>query len=193
MRIILASASPRRSDLLRQAGISFETVVSSIEEVITKTEPEEVVEELSRQKAFDVAERILEEGQDDFLVIGADTVVSIDGKILGKPKNVQNAKEMLGMLQGREHQVFTGVTFVLVQAGKRQDRTFHEETEVWFYPMSNEEIDTYAESGEPEGKAGSYGIQGAGAIYIEKIKGDYNNVVGLPLARVYQEMKKIGL
>lgn len=193
MRIILASASPRRSDLLGQAGISFETVVSSIEEVITKTEPEEVVEELSRQKAFDVAESILEEGQDDFLVIGADTVVSIDGKILGKPKNVQNAKEMLGMLQGREHQVFTGVTFVLVQAGKRQDRTFHEETEVWFYPMSNEEIDTYAESGEPEGKAGSYGIQGAGAIYIEKIKGDYNNVVGLPLARVYQEMKKIGL
>lgn len=193
MRIILASASPRRSDLLRQAGISFETVVSSIEEVITKTEPEEVVEELSRQKAFDVAESILEEGQDDFLVIGADTVVSIDGKILGKPKNVQNAKEMLGMLQGREHQVFTGVTFVIVQAGKRQDRTFHEETEVWFYPMSNEEIDTYAESGEPEGKAGSYGIQGAGAIYIEKIKGDYNNVVGLPLARVYQEMKKIGL
>lgn len=194
MKIILASASPRRDQLLQQVGISCTIQPSQVEETITKEKPWEVVEELSFQKAMDVAARCLLESsktaREEIVVIGADTIVAIDGEILGKPKDAQEAKEMLGRLQGKEHQVYTGVTLVI---GKELRRiSFHEETKVSLYPMSMEEVEAYVATGEPMDKAGAYGIQGKSAVYIEKIQGDYNNVVGLPLARLYQEAKKLG-
>lgn len=188
-KILLASASPRRRELLEQIGVSFEICPSNGEETITKTDPAEVVEELSAQKTRD----IFQETTEDVLVMGADTVVAMDGKILGKPKSGEDAVRMLDMLQNREHQVFTGVT-VLVREGKRvREKTFHEATRVTFYPMNREEIEGYIQDGEPMDKAGAYGIQGKGALFVKEIHGDYNNVVGLPIARLYQELKDMGI
>lgn len=194
MKIYLASASPRRKELLKQVGISFKTMPSTVDEKITKTEPQEVVEELSYQKAVDVCGRLTDEGREDFVVIGADTVVSCWGEILGKPKDRDDAASMLKKLQGGSHQVYTGVTL----AWKYQDMapmyaTFSECTDVTMYAMTEEEIGRYVDSGEPMDKAGAYAIQGLCAAYIQGICGDYNNVVGLPVGRVYQELKKRGL
>ncbi|MBD5489164.1 MAG: septum formation protein Maf [Lachnospiraceae bacterium] len=194
MKIYLASASPRRKELLKQVGISFKTMPSTVEEKITKTEPQEVVEELSYQKAVDVCSRLTEENREDFVVIGADTVVSSWGEILGKPKDKEDAVRMLNKLQGGSHQVYTGVTL----AWKYKDMsamyaTFSECTDVTMYTMSEEEIKRYVDSGEPMDKAGAYAIQGLCAAYIQGICGDYNNVVGLPVGRVCQELKKRGL
>ncbi|MDE7259528.1 MAG: Maf family protein [Lachnospiraceae bacterium] len=194
MKIYLASASPRRKELLKQVGISFKTMPSTVEEKITKTEPQEVVEELSYQKAVDVCSRLTEENREDFVVIGADTVVSCWGEILGKPKDKEDAVRMLKNLQGGSHQVYTGVTL----AWKYKDMsamyaTFSECTDVTMYTMSDEEIKRYVDSGEPMDKAGAYAIQGWCAAYIQGICGDYNNVVGLPVGRVCQELKKRGL
>lgn len=185
MRIILASASPRRKELLGLLGLEFEIIVSDVEEVVTESAPNRVVEELSLQKAEDVFERL----EGDVLVIGADTVVSLDDCILGKPKNEAEAVEMLGKLQGNEHRVFTGVTLIGRKNGEEFRNTFSEGTVVKFYPMTAEEIQWYVSTKEPMDKAGAYGIQGLGARFVECIRGDYNNVVGLPIARLYQEMK----
>ena len=186
-KIILASASPRRRELLHQIGLEIEVLPSRIEEKPTATQPEEVVEELSRQKCLDVAGRVQENG----VVLGADTVVALDGKIMGKPGSAGQAAEMLKSLQGRSHQVFTGVTLAEVRKGRivRQE-TFSERTEVFLFPMTEEEIEAYILSGEPFDKAGAYGIQGSFARHVESIEGDYNNVVGLPVAAVYQRLKK---
>ncbi|HIS81472.1 MAG TPA: septum formation protein Maf [Candidatus Scatomonas merdavium] len=186
-KIILASASPRRRELLHQIGLETEVLPSRIEEKPTATQPEEVVEELSRQKCLDVAGRVQENG----VVLGADTVVALDGKIMGKPGSAGQAAEMLKSLQGRSHQVFTGVTLAEVRKGRivRQE-TFSERTEVFLFPMTEEEIEAYILSGEPFDKAGAYGIQGSFARHVESIEGDYNNVVGLPVAAVYQRLKK---
>lgn len=194
MKIILASASPRRKELLRQIGLSFKTAPSFKEEVITKEAPEEVVEELSYQKAVDVCGQMSESLNEDFLVIGADTVVSCWGKIMGKPKDKEEACQMLKELQGKSHQVYTGVTL----AWKYKDtpamfHTFHECTDVTVYPMTEEEIKAYVDSGEPMDKAGGYAIQGLFASHIQGICGDYHNVVGLPVGRLYQEMKQRNL
>ena len=194
MKIYLASASPRRKELLKQVGISFKTMPSTVEEKITKTVPQEVVEELSYQKAVDVCSRLTEENREDFVVIGADTVVSSWGEILGKPKDKEDAVRMLNKLQGGSHQVYTGVTL----AWKYKDMsamyaTFSECTDVTMYTMSEEEIKRYVDSGESMDKAGAYAIQGLCAAYIQGICGDYNNVVGLPVGRVCQELKKRGL
>jgi len=281
-RMILASASPRRRELLEQIGLDFEVRVSKVKEIVTAVEPGLVVEELSAQKAWAVLEE-LEDGERDVLVIGADTVVSADGQILGKPSDERNAAEMLGRLAGRSHEVYTGVT-LLYRCGKRgacseegmrepeegsvsmpgrenlrtgggkgmrgpeeggafvpgrenvrtggeegmrepeeggasvpgrenvrtgggKDlcgaadmdaprqmgqvwrRTFHEVTRVEFYLMTGEEITRYVASGDCMDKAGAYGIQGMCARYIKGIEGDYNNVVGLPVGRLYQEIK----
>ena len=192
--LILASKSPRRRELMSQAGFECEIIPSTVEEQITKTIPSEVVEELSFQKAVDAYEKLVNNRvytgiERDILVIGADTVVSIDGTILGKPGDRRDAGDMLRLLQGKTHQVYTGVTLVYNTDGMRREHTFFECTEVTFYPMSDEEIEEYIATGDCDDKAGSYGIQGAAAIYIEKINGDYNNVVGLPIARLYQELK----
>ena len=186
-KIILASASPRRRELLHQIGLETEVLPSRIEEKPTATQPEEVVEELSRQKCLDVAGRAQENG----VVLGADTVVALDGKIMGKPGSAGQAAEMLKSLQGRSHQVFTGVTLAEVRKGRivRQE-TFSERTEVFLFPMTEEEIEAYILSGEPFDKAGAYGIQGSFARHVKSIEGDYNNVVGLPVAAVYQRLKK---
>lgn len=201
-QIILASASPRRKELLEQIGLEFEICPAKGEEIITKTIPQEVVMELSKQKAEEVAAMVVgfqKENQDittpsDILVIGADTVVAYEGNILGKPKDEEDAKRMLTMLSGNTHSVFTGVTLVLIdKSGRVGELVFYEKTDVSMHTMSEEEIVRYVASGEPMDKAGAYGIQGKCAIYVEKITGDYNNVVGLPIARIYQELKKIGI
>ena len=184
--LILASASPRRRELLAQIGIGTEVIPSSVEEKVTKTQPSEVVEELSRQKCLDVAERLGRDG----IILGADTVVAVEGRILGKPGTPQKASEMLMSLQGKEHQVCTGVTLAEVKEGQIvKTETFSEKTSVFIYEMTEEEIWEYVSSGDPLDKAGAYGIQGAFAKYVEKIDGDYNNVVGLPVAAVYQRLK----
>lgn len=196
IKLILASQSPRRSELLKRAGLEFDIVPSGKEEIITKSMPAEVVLELSSQKACDVYDRISGDKANvnkDLLVIGADTVVSIDGKILGKPRSRQDAYDMLKELQGRTHEVYTGVTFVYNENDKIKIHSFNECTKVTFYAMTDKEINAYIETGEPMDKAGAYGIQGLCAVYIKEIAGDYNNVVGLPIARVYQELTALGL
>lgn len=213
-QIILASQSPRRRELLAQIGLSYQVIPSTVEEKVTEKDPERVVQELSRQKARDVAWKVRNDGiltgngresKGDILVIGADTIVAFQGSILGKPADEEDAVRMLSMLQGHVHSVYTGVTLIYQKhsgqsGGVREvpgdgqaffeEYTFAEETRVHMYPMTGEEIRWYVETGEPMDKAGAYGIQGLCARFVEKIEGDYNNVVGLPVGRIWQELKK---
>ena len=200
-QIILASASPRRKALLEQIGMEFEICPAKGEEVITQSRPDEVVQELSRQKAEEVAAGVLTYNEthpdlatpQDILVIGADTVVAYGDEILGKPKDEADAGRMLTLLQGKKHSVYTGITLVFIDKnGRTGEHRFFERTDVTMYPMDEDEINRYIATGEPMDKAGSYGIQGRCAIYIKQIEGDYNNVVGLPVARLYQELRCIG-
>ena len=188
-KIILASGSPRRRELLEQIGLKFEVVPSQAEENCTTEKPEKLVEELSYRKAMDVARR-QPAGQ---LVLGADTVVAHNGQIMGKPADKEQAAEMLRALSGDTHQVYTGVTVVIREEEDFEYFTFHEKTDVIVYPMTERDIRCYIESGEPLDKAGAYGIQGLFARFVRGICGDYNNVVGLPVGRLYQELKKRGL
>ena len=190
----MASASPRRKELLTQIGMTYEVAPSTVEEKMEGTLPEEIVQGLSAQKAEDVCGKFLERGEEDFLVIGADTVVALDGSVMGKPADREDACRMLGLLQGKTHQVYTGVTFCGRRKGGEDIRhTFYGKTDVSMFPMDGEEIRAYVETGEPLDKAGAYAIQGRCAAYIEKINGDYNNVVGLPVGRLCREMKLYGL
>lgn len=196
MKIILASASPRRRELLAQIGLDFEVRVSQVEEKVTQTDAALVVEELSAQKAEAVLAKAAEEAvqaeaaEEAVLVIGADTVVAVEGRILGKPSGTQEAEQMLALLAGRTHEVCTGVTLLYQKAGEVRRKTFHETTRVTFYPMDRREISQYAATGDCLDKAGAYGIQGVCARYIKGIEGDYNNVVGLPVGRLYQEVRE---
>lgn len=189
MKIILASASPRRKELLQQLNLKFDILVSHKEEIITQTEPCEVVTELACQKAEEVTKQISE----DAVVIGADTIVVYQGKIMGKPKDSDDAFYMLSQLQGNTHEVYTGVSIWEKSDNRWKHSEFYEKTQVTFYPMTHNEIEYYIKLGEPMDKAGAYGIQGAGAAYIKEIRGDYNNVVGLPIGRLYQEFFKRGI
>jgi len=186
-QIILASASPRRRELLTQIGLQFECHPAHGEEkLMDNVHPSIAAQELARQKAREVAPEYK-----DGIIIGADTVVSAAGQILGKPRDRRHAAKMIGLLQGKTHEVYTGVCLLDVQQGSiRQEITFAEETKVEIYEMSSREIHRYVDSGEGDDKAGAYGIQGACAAYIKGISGDYYNVVGLPVARVYQSIKK---
>lgn len=186
--IILASGSPRRKELLEQVRIPFEIRVSSCEETITKSSPEEIVMELSSQKASDISLSLKEEEKEDCIIIGADTIVAWNKQILGKPSDEQEAFFMLSMLSGNTHQVYTGVTLIQWKNGLKRMHSFYEKTDVFFYPISNSQIKAYIATGEPMDKAGAYGIQGLAAAFIQKIDGDYYNVVGLPLARLIREM-----
>lgn len=186
-KIVLASASPRRRELLNQISLNPVIEPSTVVEVITTRVPEDAVIELSLQKAEDVARH----QQPGTIVIGADTVVAAEGKILGKPKSHQEAYEMIESFQGKTHQVFTGVTLIYCGTNGTTVRSFAERTDVHVYPMTPEEIRLYAEDEEPMDKAGAYGIQGRFAAFIKGIDGDYSNVVGLPVGRVYQELKQI--
>lgn len=185
-KIVLASASPRRRELLAQVGILPEIIPSKVEELVDQTDPKKVVMGLSQQKAEDVAAGC-EKGT---IVIGADTVVSVRDKILGKPRDIEEAVRMVTMLQGDVHQVYTGVTLILCGENIRMI-SYVEKTDVWVYSMTAGEILQYAACGEPMDKAGAYGIQGRFAAYIQRIDGDYSNVVGLPLGRTCQELKKL--
>ena len=185
-QIVLASQSPRRRELLEQLGLEFTIQPSTVEEKVTSEDPVEVVRELSRQKAQDVADQMEKEHPGhDMVVLGADTIVVYKGIILGKPADRDDAEKMLHMLQGNTHSVYTGVTLI----GKGKSVTFAEETKVTMYPVSHEEITWYIETKEPDDKAGSYAVQGLGARFIQKIEGDYNNVVGLPAGRIYQILR----
>ncbi|WP_070120815.1 Maf family protein [Bacillus marinisedimentorum] len=183
-RLILASGSPRRKELLENAGISFEVVPSTIEERMDETkEVHDIVMSLALQKAADVA-KSYPEG----FVLGADTVVALDGEILGKPEDDMAAREMLKTLSGRVHTVYTGVALVTPQA----EKTFYSSTDVRFWNLTEEEIESYLASGEPYDKAGAYGIQGLGALFVKEISGDYFSVVGLPVSRTVRELSALG-
>ncbi len=195
VKFILASGSPRRKELLEQIGISFDIMVAQGEETITKKLPGEIVEELSLQKATEIADLYGKEQEvaQQTVIIGADTIVACGEEIMGKPKNEEVAKEMLGKLQNGTHQVYTGVTLIVLAKEGRRVLTFHEKTDVVMYSMSEEQIEAYVSTGEPMDKAGSYAIQGKCAAYIKGINGDYNNVVGLPVGRLYQELIGLGI
>ena len=236
--IILASASPRRAQLLEQIGVPFRVIKSEAPEIVTQSEPGEIVKELSRQKAAAVAGKL-----DNGIVLGADTIVWLDGKLLGKPHDREDAGRMLLELQGRVHHVYTGVTLLCADVpvisgaaagapaisgagdgasavsnagdgvpaasnagdGAYADkytrlligercwlcRSFFRETAVHVHAMTPEEIEAYLDTGDPFDKAGSYGIQGPFAAYVDGIEGDYLNVVGLPASAVYQELKNL--
>ncbi|MBE6022844.1 MAG: septum formation inhibitor Maf [Cellulosilyticum sp.] len=182
--ILLASQSPRRKQLVQLLPWRFEVCTEEVEEQIDEAlTPEENVQALARQKAEAVALKY-----PDQWVIGADTVVCYEGKIMGKPKDEVDAKNILNKLSGKTHQVYTGVA--LIHQDKGVIQTFYQETQVTMQLLSEEEIETYIQTKEPMDKAGAYGIQGYGARYIVGIKGDYYNVMGLPVHQLYQELKK---
>lgn len=185
-KIILASQSPRRRELMEMLGLPFEVMVSEAEEKITGTDPAAVTEELSARKAAAVAAEI-QEG----IVIGADTVVALQGRILGKPADRAGAEAMIRSLQGQSHMVYTGVTLIRKRDGHTEARTFSEGTRVHVAAMSDSEIQAYLDTDEPYDKAGAYGIQGIFGKHIAGIEGDFYNVVGLPVHRLYQELKKL--
>ncbi|NBI99890.1 septum formation protein Maf [Lachnospiraceae bacterium] len=209
-RIILGSASPRRRELLEQIGLEFEIVVSDAREHYKSTRPEDIVRELALMKAEHVAKEVerrekeraeqasipgLDTGEAhlrNVVILGADTIVVRDGQILGKPSDEEEAFSMLKSLQGRMHQVYTGVA-VLNFDGSGSLRTIShaEETKVYVHEMTDEEIRRYIAAGESMDKAGAYGVQGRFAAYIDRIEGDYYNVVGLPVAYLYHTVKEL--
>lgn len=197
-KIILGSASPRRRELLAQMGADFEVRVSNKEEVYHSNAPEEIVKELALMKAENVAEELAEENPaatvNSTVVIGADTIVVLDGKILGKPADEADAVRMLNSLQGRRHDVYTGVA-VLDHDENGEKRIFNYSvgTAVYVNEMTEEEIRAYVETKDPLDKAGAYGIQGRFAAHIDRIEGDYYNVVGLPVSRVYRTLRELGV
>jgi len=181
MTTILASASPRRRELLALAGIPFEVHIPNVDEHLDPAwTAAEAARALAAKKAAAAAQ-----AYPDVCIIAADTVVEIDGTLLGKPQDAADAARMLRLLSGREHRVVTGVCLRLGAAA----HAFAQETLVRFYPLSDGEIEAYVRTGEPMDKAGAYGIQGRGALLVEGITGDYFNVVGLPVARVVRKMK----
>ena len=216
-KIILASASPRRKEILGKTGFDFEVRVSGCDENIKESLPDKLVMELSALKAQDVARN-----ENQSIIIGSDTVVAHNGEILGKPKDVEDAKRMIRSFSGDKHQVYTGVTLIVPNANKREADTVIKAaertlpivkemsvsendaengttyritycvgTDVYVLPMTDEEIDRYVSTGEPMDKAGAYAIQGLFAPYIKGIVGDYYNVVGLPLCSLYSLIKPL--
>ncbi|HWR60043.1 MAG TPA: Maf family protein [Clostridia bacterium] len=186
MRIILASNSPRRKELLSQIGVVFEIIPSKFEEAVTGLPPAEMVEHFAYMKAKDVASSLRE----DALVIGSDTVVYLDG-IMGKPKSGEDAFNMLTRLSGREHTVLSGISVINTRTGEYLSG--YESTRVRMKELSSGEITAYIATGEPLDKAGAYAIQGIGSLFVEKIEGDYFSVVGLPVFRLGKMLKHFGV
>lgn len=218
--LVLASASPRRQELIRLMGVPFRVCPANVEEQVDeRSSPQQVVETLSLHKALAVAKR-LEDREKGAVVIGSDTVVVLDGQLLGKPANEAEARETLKKLQGRTHEVYSGIACVRAD-GKYGDRTTgtakpfgeigayrvisesaaglpeaiigHTVTRVTFRAMSDEEIESYVKTGEPLDKAGSYGVQGWGAVFVEKIEGDFYSVMGLPVNLLYRMLDELGI
>ena len=189
-QVILASGSPRRKELLELIGVEFKIITSNKEEVITSTNPEKVVKELSMMKAEDVAAGVAGPA----IILGADTVVAHGGRILGKPKDKADAVNMIRSFAGDDHYVYTGVCIIRKEAdGSVKKISFAEGTKVTVYPMTEEEIEQYVATNEPMDKAGAYAIQGLFAPYIKGIEGDYYNIVGFPIAGIYQRLKAEGI
>ncbi|MGH9942591.1 MAG: Maf family protein [Pyrinomonadaceae bacterium] len=186
--LVLASASPRRAEILRAVGWPFEVAPAEIDETVRPGErAEDYVERLAREKAEAVARtRLLG------LTLGADTTVVVaGGEMLGKPRDADDARRMLGLLSGRWHEVLTGLALVRAEDAERQRRVTHARSRVHFREMTGAEIDWYVSTGEPTDKAGAYAIQGRGALFIDRIEGDYWNIVGLPVSLVYRLMKEL--
>jgi septum formation protein len=189
MKLILASTSPRRSEILNDAGFTFEVVAPQIEETHNPGESAQaMVARLAEAKARAAATTIIAVGE-QHIVIGADTTVELDGKIFGKPRDSEHAREMLTALSGHTHQVLTGIFLLRLPDGAT--RSAVESTSVTLAPLTPKEIETYVASGEPLGKAGAYAIQGRAGRYIPKIEGCYFNVVGLPLARLHALLEEL--
>ena len=198
MKYILGSGSPRRRELLGMILPEFTVLPSRFDEESIQREgmtPCEIVCTLSREKAREVFERYRAENpQEEICVIGGDTIViSADGEVMGKPSSRADAARMLKQLSGCTHQVMTAVTVMAQSVGQTLERVFPVQTDVTFYPLNDHEIERYLDTGEPFDKAGSYGIQGYGGLLVERIAGDYNNVVGLPVARLMRELREMGL
>jgi len=187
-KLILASKSPRRLEILENVGISPEVIVSEVDEdIVDKTlPPERYVMELANLKSSVVAKKL-----SSGIVLGADTIVVNGEKILGQPKDRNEAYSMLTELSGRAHDVITGVSIIDIDNGRKNIVDF-QKTKVYFKSLSNEEINRYIDSGEPMDKAGAYGIQGRAGVFVEKIDGCYFNVVGLPIHMVYEMLTQIG-
>lgn len=209
MDIILASASPRRRELLSDLGVKFSVIVSDKEESTQKILPNEIVMDLALRKAMDVYDKVifsentelsynLEDVENlskyinkDFMIISADTIVVYDDMILGKPVDEKMAYDTLKLLSGNKHQVYTGVCICRVDSlGNKKISNWYEKTDVYMYDIETKDIVAYIKTGEPMDKAGSYGIQGLAKKFIKGISGDYNNVVGLPIARLWYEIKE---
>lgn len=181
--LVLASGSPRRKELLEQVGLSFTVDVADVDENLEEDRPVSLVEQLSRKKALAVLAR-----HPEAIVLGADTVVAYEDEILGKPEDEADALNMLSMLAGRVHHVYTGVTLCYMEDGQQVLDTFHVCTKVSMYDTPRDLLEDYIRTGEPMDKAGSYGIQGKGAVLVKEIEGDYNNVVGLPVSEVFRRL-----
>ena len=191
MEIILASGSPRRRELMQALGLTFSVRTSCADETTQEgLPPFFIVEQLSLLKASSVASMVKDEGK-EALVIGADTIVVSDNAILTKPKDGEDAKKILSSLSGKWHSVLTGVTVMNTKNAKSE--SFFVETKVHFIDLTNEAIDAYVKTGEPLDKAGAYGIQGKGALFVDAISGDYFNVVGLPVAHLARELRRLGV
>ena len=186
-RLILASRSPRRYELLKQMALDFEVIPSRVEEgdVLAGESAREHVLRLSEAKAFDVGTQ-----HPDAWVIGADTIVYVDGTVLGKPKNREEAMEMLRQLSGKEHSVLTGFSVNHIGKGKKNQEAV--QTSVKVKPLTEDEVRWYVQTGEPFDKAGGYGIQGIGSFMIESIHGSYTNVVGLPVCELIRMLSRLG-
>ncbi len=182
-KLILASASPSRKMLLEQAGLDFEVVVSGVDETVPPDyTPAQTVEALARRKG-----QAVQALRPEAPIIAADSVVSIDGLILGKPKDDEAAKATLRRLSGRTHELITGVCLLI----NGQMDLFHQVTRVTFYPLTEEEIAEYVALGESRGRAGAYGIEGIGVVLVQSIQGDYPNIVGLPVAETIRRLHKL--
>ena len=190
MRYILASGSPRRKEILTRMGLAYEVLVSEVSEEHEDMPPEQIVLELSRRKAEAVA-AILQNQQteEDTCVIAADTLVAIDGEVLGKPVDRRESYQMIRRISGREHQVYTGVTLIKLPEGKVD--SFYEGTDVYVKPLTEDEIRAYVDTGEGDDKAGAYAIQGLFGKHIERFDGDYDNVVGLPAKALQEHLKQL--
>jgi len=182
-KIILASNSPRRKELMKLLGYDFKIIIPQVEEILNpKLEHDDQVIDLAFQKAY----AVFQDHKDD-IVIGFDTLVVIDDFILGKPKDEEEAKLYLGLLSNHTHRVLTGCSIL----SKEMSRSFHSDAEVTFYKLTESEIEDYIKTGEPMDKAGAYGIQGYGAKLVKRVNGDYYTIVGFPIGRLNQELKKL--